>query len=545
MEAPPLRSDTRDARVLLQANGACHLSDELFYHAELTCSVVNHLELVETIATATTLEWKFSDGRTVSYPRDPIDIGNLTFSYTQTANGKYFYKYTLDNRLVQMIRIGEFDHDLLGGILHRGAQPILRGPDGWTDLGIGWLPSREDPVTRCETAKYTILSNFLPGPLPLHVAGAEKVRDDFQLPFKGRNSWERHLIQQIDITIRQYGTSADPLVIGPAFTPNPTENEVRDRIHRLVELDGFDFLRPLDDATVNLVETQCAVVPGTDFELQILDCLKVAIRAMILDNPAAPQIERARAGRKARSRLSARGVTTLEQAQIRLRSLRAAQSILNIVNLKTSVARAPGHTSYVQMEEEQDARLEAITKSKMFATTWKTLAERLSVDEPYHTKLSLGLNAALKRLSTRIETLHLAYDLKVSTEFCQAEVVRACTANLAKIQAESVVGIHLSEEEAKASLSAENWQLIDTASYGPDIRRRFTCQAGNHQLRADVWTDFVDEKIEGISLQLVVQVVVRYQDGSEQPRMLDGNLVTLMLDQEWKLGESLLRFPSM
>jgi hypothetical protein len=371
MEAPPLRSDTRDARVLLQANGACHLSDELFYHAELTCSVVNHLELVETIATATTLEWKFSDGRTVSYPRDPIDIGNLTFSYTQTANGKYFYKYTLDNRLVQMIRIGEFDHDLLGGILHRGAQPILRGPDGWTDLGIGWLPSREDPVTRCETAKYTILSNFLPGPLPLHVAGAEKVRDDFQLPFKGRNSWERHLIQQIDITIRQYGTSADPLVIGPAFTPNPTENEVRDRIHRLVELDGFDFLRPLDDATVNLVETQCAVVPGTDFELQILDCLKVA------------------------------------------------------------------------------------------------------------------------------------------------------------------------------SLSAENWQLIDTASYGPDIRRRFTCQAGNHRLRADVWTDFVDEKIEGISLQLVVQVVVRYQDGSEQPRMLDGNLVTLMLDQEWKLGESLLRFPSM
>ena len=37
----------------------------------------------------------------------------------------------------------------------------------------------------------------------------------------------------------------------------------------------------------------------------------------------------------------------------------------------------------------------------------------------------------------------------------------------------------------------------------------------------------MDEKIEGISLQLVVQVVVRYQDGSEQPRMLDGNLVTL------------------
>jgi hypothetical protein len=181
----------------------------------------------------------------------------------------------------------------------------------------------------------------------------------------------------------------------------------------------------------------------------------------------------------------------------------------------------------------------------MFAGKWQALAERLSVDEPYFGKLWVGVAAALRRLNNKIDFLHIAYDLKVSPEFCRAELVRGCAANLAKIQAESVVGIHLSDEEANASLSAENWQLIDKVSYGPDIRRRFNCQAGKHQLRADVWTDFVDENIEGISLQLAVQVLVRHQDGSEQPRMLDGNLVTLLLDQGWELGKSLLRFPSM
>jgi hypothetical protein len=262
---------------------------------------------------------------------------------------------------------------------------------------------------------------------------------------------------------------------------------------------------------------------------------------MIADNPAAPQIEKARAGRKARKRLSVRGITSLEQAQTRLRSFRTAQKILNVVNWKTSVAKqkatmpvgTPEHTSYIQMEEEQDARLEAIVKSKTFAAKWKTMAERLSVDESYHAKLSLGVRAAQKRLSTRIETLHLAYDLKVSPEFCKAELAKGCAAKFANIQAESVIGIHLSDEEANASVSAQNWQLIDQASYGPDNRRRFICHSGKHQLRADVWTDFVDENIQGISLQLVVQVVVRHQDGSEETRLFDSNrLITLLLDQE-------------
>jgi hypothetical protein len=413
-------------------------------------------------------------------------------------------------------------------------------------LGVGWFPSWTDPVTRSETAKYTILSDGLPGPLPLHIAGAEKVREDFKLPLNDDDPWERHLMQQVEMTIRQYGTSADPMVIGPAFQPTPAEQDVRDRIHRLVQLYGFGFLRPLDDASVGLNEAQNAVVPRTDFEVQILGCLKMAIRAMIADNPASQQVEKARAGRKARSRLSARGITTLQQAHIRLRSFRAAQNILNIVNWKTSVTRSPEHASYVQMEEEQDARLEAITQSKMFATKWRVLAERLSVDEPYHTTLTLGINAALKRLSTRIDTLHLAYDLKVSPEFCKAELARGCAANLAKIQTESVMGVHLSEAEAMATLSPENWQQIDKASYGPDNRRRFNCQAGKHELRADVWTDLTDEAIEGISLQLAVQVVVRHQDGSEHSRMFDSNtLLTLHLDQDWKLGDTLLRFPTM
>jgi hypothetical protein len=503
------------------------LSDETIHsYSELRAVVYPRLELVDTIATETTLEWKFSDGRTISYARDPIDIGILTFSNRKTANGKYFYKYTFDNRLVQMIRVGEFGHSFSPRLSRRVCRPIMRGPDGWAGSGTGWWPSPTDPVTRSETAQYTILSDHLPGPMPLYLAGPEKVRDDFKLPFNSRKSWERHLMQQIDSTIRRYGTSVDPLVIGPVFKPEPAEQEVRDRIHRWVEGYGYDFLRVLDDPNVNLIETEDAVLQGTNFEVQILDCLKAAIRAMIPHNPAAPQIAKARVGRNARERLSARGITTLEQAQIRLRSLRAAQSILNIVNCKTAVARAPAHASSAHMEEERDAQLEPITKSKMFLARWKALAERLSVDEPYHRKLTLGIGAALKRLSTRIETLHLAYDLKASTEFCQAELARGCVANLARIQAESVVGIHLSDAEAKASLSSENWQPIDAASHGRS--RTFICQAGNHHLRADVLTDFVDENIQSISLQLVVQVLFRHQDGSDQPRMLDSNTVLLL-----------------
>ena len=39
------------------------------------------LEIVDTIATATRFEWKLSDGRMISYAREPIDIGTLAFSY--------------------------------------------------------------------------------------------------------------------------------------------------------------------------------------------------------------------------------------------------------------------------------------------------------------------------------------------------------------------------------------------------------------------------------------------------------------------------------
>jgi hypothetical protein len=345
-------------------------------------------------------------------------------------------------------------------------------------------------------------------------------------------------MQQIYITISTRGTSVEQWIIGPAFRPRPAEREVRDRVHELVDFYGFEFLRTLDDGEINMIEAVGAAVPGTEFEVQILECLKVVIRAMIPDNPAAPQNEKARARRKARERLSARGIASLEQAHTRLRSLRTAQNILTIVRWKTAVAKqkaaiavdSPEYSSYIHMEEEHDARLEGIIRSKMFATKWKAMSERFSVDEPYHSKLSLGIDAAEKRLSTRIETLHLAYDLKVSSEVCRAELARRCAENLGKIQAESVVGIHLSDTEAAASLSAENWQLTDTASYGPRNNcRRFSCQVGIHLLRADVWSDLTDEKIERITLQLAFQMVFRHQDGSEEARLFDSNRLIILL----------------
>ena len=503
------------------------MSDKFAYHIELRSLPPDRPpELVQTVATSTALEIWLSDGTIVSYPRDPIDIGSLTFSYKAVGAARYYYEYIFDNRQVEMIRVGEFDHQF--------GSAVLKGPENWLSLHVSWSPTPwEKTVSRSEAAKYTILSDFLPGPLPLHIAGKDCIRDGFELPFRGDNVSERHLMQQIWLQIRTYGNSVDPLVIGPVFKPAPEEKEVRDRIHRCVSEYDLEFLRPLDHDKANLKEIEDAVVPRTDFEGKILDCLKLAIRAMIPHNPAAQQIAKARAARRMRRHLSARGITALEQAQSRLGSLRVAENILKIIGWKTSVARqkpgidTPQFTSYVGMEEQQDARLVAITRSNVFVAKWKAIAERLSIDEPYYARLRDGIAAALKRLNNRIEALHLAYDLKVSPELCKGELVRRCAANLAEIQAESVMGIHLCGDEVKASLSVENWQLDRQDQYGPTCRG-FNCQVGQHQLRAVVWTDSFDESIVDVRLQLVVQATVRHQDGSEYSRMFDGNkLLTL------------------
>jgi hypothetical protein len=240
--------------------------------------------LIHTVITATALEFKLSDGRTISYPRDPIDIGALKFSYKKADDGKYLYEYTLDNRQVEMIRVGEVRRDFLTPVADRRA----RGPDGWMGLGTGWCAKSEPcwnvSVSRSETATYTILSNFLPGPSPLHVVGKGGIRDDFKLPFSGATIWERSLMRDIGLGISIYGNSVDRLVMGPAFEPEPTEQEVRKCIRRCVEGYGLKSLRPLDDDNDSLIDHEDSVTPSTDLERQILDCLKVAIRAMIADD---------------------------------------------------------------------------------------------------------------------------------------------------------------------------------------------------------------------------------------------------------------------
>lgn len=125
-------------------------SHKIGYFATLTALPPEpRLELVKTIATPTKLEWELSDGRRISYPRDPIDIGNLTFSHRKIPNGKYFYRYSLDNRLVYMIRVGEFEHHVGARSIHAPVGvPILRGPDGWTGMGDAWFSSLINPVTR-------------------------------------------------------------------------------------------------------------------------------------------------------------------------------------------------------------------------------------------------------------------------------------------------------------------------------------------------------------------------------------------------------------
>jgi len=238
-------------------------------------------DTVETVIRPSALEFCLSDGTIITYPREPINIGALTFSYREVEAGQYLYEYILDNRQVEMIRIGDFDDhfdDCFG-------RPKVSGPDGWVGHSTGWFTSPSETPIRSEAAKYSIVSSYLPGPLPLHIQGPQKVQEDLELPLKGATRAERYVMQVIWHDICSYSNCVRPLVIGPAFKPQPSEQEVRDRIRQCVQeyYDDLRFLRPFDEDSCNLMATEKNVPPATDFKAQVLDCLNVAIRAMIGD----------------------------------------------------------------------------------------------------------------------------------------------------------------------------------------------------------------------------------------------------------------------
>jgi len=250
------------------------------FHTELRQGVAfSPPEIVKSILTSTTLEIHLSDGQIISYPRNPIDIGTFKSSLREAQDGRFIYEYTLDNRQVEMIRVGDFDHQF--------GRPDMLCPEGWYGASCGWNPVswKEPSPARIEAAKYSIVSNYLPGPLRLHIEGKDEIREDFELPFKGTKIWERSLMQQICLQIRYYGNSVNPLVIGPVLKPLPSEKEVRKQIHRWIHEEGLQFLRPFDDETCNLLEREKAVSPATEFEFEVLECVKLAIRQMIGDDP--------------------------------------------------------------------------------------------------------------------------------------------------------------------------------------------------------------------------------------------------------------------
>jgi hypothetical protein len=484
------------------------------------------------------LEWMFSDGTSFSIPRNELDIGNFTFSYRTVPNGSFFYKYTLDNREVEFIRVGELDHSFgkpdfkrLGLIDYRNLArdafgSVLKGPDGWFGTCALWRPGPEPAVSRSEMSVYTIVSKYLPGALRLHMPGREMLETDYELPFDDTEIANREVGIEIHCCISAYGNSTDQWVIGPAFKPKPTEEEVRHYIHELVQM-GMEFLCPIDDGNTSLIDSEALVKPSTDFEVQTLKCLMQAIRAMVPHNPRAADIEKVRLRRKVRRSLGARGVSTTEQAKGRLQSLRSAQSILNIVQTKLSmVPRRPDPFTFP--EAEMDARLQLITNSTKFAAKWEMMTKRLLADEPYRQKLINGTQTALTRLNNRIEAIHLAFDLKVSPQLCQKELARSCGLNLERIKAESVFGIHLTDEEARMALVPENWEFVSKYTFGPDICNRLTCRAGNHQLSAEVWTDPTEEAIGLMRLQLSVQLDVLEPDGTQHPKMMGANQLLIL-----------------
>jgi hypothetical protein len=66
-------------------------------------------------------------------------------------------------------------------------------------------------------------------------------------------------------------------ILGPAIAPNSTDDQLRRLLHLWIERYGFDFLKPALQGTEPLSTALDQLQPNTDFERQIVECLRAAL----------------------------------------------------------------------------------------------------------------------------------------------------------------------------------------------------------------------------------------------------------------------------
>jgi hypothetical protein len=227
---------------------------------------------ITTEVTRSEIIFTLPDGVVIRYPRNPVAIGDLRYSYAKAENGTYRYEYVFDNRLVQSFNIAD-------GAAH-DADEIWESPPGWwRSMGID-LPGTTP--ARSENAKYTVLSSHLPGLTVMYFVALDPPSGPELPPISNYKDWRTNLrlqedYQQATLTVDIYGHNLHRLAIGPAIAPNPSQDDITALVKRWAGDYGLRFLQPLVESGADLEAVLDSLTPANDLEKDIVFCLRLAL----------------------------------------------------------------------------------------------------------------------------------------------------------------------------------------------------------------------------------------------------------------------------
>ena len=166
-----------------------------------------------------------------------------------------------------------------------GGRAVSSEPEGWLWDQRGWQawPTSDESGHVSRTARFSIASDMLPGPMPINL-----VRKDAQQSHAGWSitspPWPipvtlpRRLFDAVLKTLTQHAAFLNStFIIGPAIAPNSTEADLRRVAQVWIDHYGFDFLKPALSGNGKLPTELDRLTPSTDFERQIVDCLRAAL----------------------------------------------------------------------------------------------------------------------------------------------------------------------------------------------------------------------------------------------------------------------------
>lgn len=200
-----------------------------------------------------------SRGKTVSFRRgDLLNVANFSWSY-QSVGDQTRYTYTVDNRELEIMRIGE-DFTYVESISEQTAPP------GWSPLGVAFFAGSSSDVTRLERGVYTTTTNWHPGLVAVFLVSAEGMDS---LPLQD-NSADNERLAEVSGIVHN---SLIKLAIGPAFSPSASKDEVVALVKHWVKDLRVSFLQPyLDGHDLTTIQ------PTGDLEQQILDTLAAELQ---------------------------------------------------------------------------------------------------------------------------------------------------------------------------------------------------------------------------------------------------------------------------